>query len=39
MGGMHVYPLIPSPEGNRALQVLKRDLLEVSERVTGIEPA
>ncbi|MEY3971610.1 MAG: hypothetical protein RLY84_3 [Actinomycetota bacterium] len=38
-GGMHVYPLIPSPEGNRALQVLKRDLLEVSERVTGIEPA
>ncbi|MFM2023130.1 MAG: hypothetical protein RIR89_522 [Actinomycetota bacterium] len=38
-GGMHVYPLIPSREGNRALQVLKRDLLEVSERVTGIEPA
>ncbi len=38
-GGMHVYPLIPSPEGLRAIEVIKRDLLEVSERVTGIEPA
>lgn len=38
-GGMHVYPLIPSPEGLRAFEVIKRDLLEVSERVTGIEPA
>ncbi len=38
-GGMHVYPLIPSPEGKRAMEVIKRDLLEVSERVTGIEPA
>lgn len=38
-GGMHVYPLIPSPEGMRAREVIKKDLLAVSERVTGIEPA
>lgn len=38
-GGMHVYPLIPSPEGIRAMGVIKAQLLAVSERVTGIEPA
>ena len=38
-GGMHVYPLIPSPEGVRAVEVIKRELREVTERVTGIEPA
>ena len=38
-GGMHVYPLIPSPEGIRAFQVIKQQLLAVPERVTGIEPA
>jgi hypothetical protein len=26
-GGLHVYPLIPSPEGNRALNQLTLDLL------------